>query len=707
MAEHLISGKDALDAIPDFKLIGRDSELKNLSALMVRKYSNSVILVAPSGVGASALCLGLQALKDAPNAPFDVVSKTLYWLDVDSMFTCGNPQQIDEAFQKVMTRMRRSMEPVLIIEDAGDFIDACRSHNASHFINSINALVKQNKLQVILETSDQDASKVLSWHSDLRESYTIMDLTEPTGENLTAIVTASATKLKEHHGVDILPDAIETAIELTQKYRQSGSASAQPKRSIELLDQSLASYRLAAHVEPPSVQRLKKQKTQTQETLTQIDALMSRHLDNQAKLKKYHASQREAEQTIAQLEDALLEENNKAPEEAPAQPSAPALSFQSLTTARQGSTKAQELRSKLNQFRTALVEHKSSYAQVVTEMNKELALDRDTVVAEFSNLSGIPVAKLGEDEKEILRELEANLKNSVFGQDPGVEKISNAIKVSRVGRRNKNKPQAAFLLAGPSGVGKTEVAKQIALQLLGDEKALTRFDMSEYMERHAVSKLIGAPPGYEGFDAGGILTNAIRQNRNRVILFDEIEKAHPDVFNLFLQILDDGRLTDNIGRLAEFSDCIIIMTTNIGQPHFLDKALTHKQAMQGCMEDLETTYRPEFLNRFNGRENIVGFQRLELPSIERIIQREVNDLTNSYKTQDVFITFPLEHISAFCADRYDPKIGARGLPGAIITELEPRVVDVLLDVNDAGAQFDVSYNVKTRLFDVSMTRQAA
>ena len=149
------------------------------------------------------------------------------------------------------------------------------------------------------------------------------------------------------------------------------------------------------------------------------------------------------------------------------------------------------------------------------------------------------------------------------------------------------------------------------------------------------------------------------------------------------------------------------MTTNIGQPHFLDKALTHKQAMQGCMEDLETTYRPEFLNRFNGRENIVGFQRLELPSIERIIQREVNDLTNSYKTQDVFITFPLEHISAFCADRYDPKIGARGLPGAIITELEPRVVDVLLDVNDAGAQFDVSYNVKTRLFDVSMTRQAA
>lgn len=707
MAEHLISGKDALAANPDFKLIGRDSELKNLSALLVRKYSNSVILVGPSGVGASALCLGLQALKDAPNAPFDVVSKTLYWLDVDSMFTCGNPQQIDEAFQKVMTRMRRSMEPVLIIEDAGDFIEACRSHNASHFINSINALVKQGKLQVILETSDQDASKVLAWHSDLRESYTIMDVTEPTGDNLSAIVTASAVKLKQHHGVDILPCAIETAIELTQKYRQAGTASAQPKRSIELLDQSLASYRLAAHVEPPAVQRLRKSRVQTPDIAAQIESLMAQHLDNQAKLKKFHNSQRDAEQTIAQLEEALNEENNKKPETGQDQDSAPAFSFQSLTSTRQGSPKAQELRSKLSQFQNALVEHKNNYAQVVAAMNADLALDRDTVVAEFSNISGIPAAKLGEDEKEILRELEVNLKNSVFGQDPGVEKIANAIKVSRVGRRNKNKPQAAFLLAGPSGVGKTEVAKQIALQLLGDEKALTRFDMSEYMERHAVSKLIGAPPGYEGFDAGGILTNAIRQNRNRVILFDEIEKAHPDVFNLFLQILDDGRLTDNIGRLAEFSDCIIIMTTNIGQPHFLDTALTHDQAMLGCMEDLETTYRPEFLNRFNGRQNIIGFQRLELPSIERIIQREVNDLTNSYKAQGVVITFPNEHIAAFCADRYEPKVGARGLPGAIITELEPRVVDVLLDSDDAGAQFDVSYNTQTRLFDVSMTRQAA
>ncbi|CAN0598789.1 unnamed protein product, partial [Laminaria digitata] len=173
-----------------------------------------------------------------------------------------------------------------------------------------------------------------------------------------------------------------------------------------------------------------------------------------------------------------------------------------------------------------------------------------------------------------------------------------------------------------------------------------------------------------GFEAGGILTNAMRTNRNRVILFAEIEKAHPDVFNLFLQVLDDGRLTDNIGRVADFSDAIIIMTTNIGQPHFLDDEITHDQAMEGCMVDLDDTYRPEFLNRFNGRQNIVGFQKLELPSIEKIIRREVDDLTSSYADHGVSINFTDEQISIFCADRYEPRVGARGLPGMINSDLE-------------------------------------
>lgn len=240
---------------------------------------------------------------------------------------------------------------------------------------------------------------------------------------------------------------------------------------------------------------------------------------------------------------------------------------------------------------------------------------------------------------------------------------------------------------GPSGVGKTEVAKRVAEALQGDAKSLLRFDMSEYMERHAVSKLIGAPPGYEGFEAGGILTNAMRVNRNRIILFDEIEKAHPDVFNLFLQILDDGRLTDNVGRVADFSESIIIMTTNIGQPFFLDMNLTFEAAEKLAKEELDTQYRPEFLNRFNGRQNIICFNRLELDSIERIVTRELTEVTESYKSSDVDVVVSQECIEKFCAEKYDARTGARGLPGFIISQLEPQITEYILEGKTGRLEF--------------------
>jgi ATP-dependent Clp protease ATP-binding subunit ClpB len=707
MSDYLITGKEAMDLHPGFQLIGRDKELSKLCSILVRKFSNSILLVGPSGVGASALCLGLQSLKDKEDAPFDIVSKSIFWLNVDDMFSSGDPSEIDSAFRRALNRMCQSVEPILIIEDAGDFIEACRGHGASHFINSLNGLVSSGKLQVILETNDRDASKVLSWHSDIRESYTILDITEPTGNDLMSIVNASARKLTEYHGVAISQDAISMAVDLTQKYRQSGSAAAQPKRSIELLDQALSSFRLSAHSEPPkaTVIRLRIENGQSitgdEENLS---AIMEEHALRQSKLLSYHASQRNAEKEILKIEEEIESEKSKrSTEDEPVKNTGP-MSFASLTARNaMGSPRQQEMTEKLLKFRDALKEHKKNYSKITEEMNAELILDKETVVSEFAKISGIPAAKLGEDEKVILRTLETNLKESVFGQNPAVEKIANAIKVSKVGRRNKEKPLASYLLAGPSGVGKTEIAKQIAKQLLGNSKALTRFDMSEYMERHAVSKLIGAPPGYEGFEAGGILTNAMRIDRNRILLFDEIEKAHPDVFNLFLQILDDGRLTDNIGRVAEFSDAIIIMTTNIGQPHFLDKNIDHVQAMEGCMIDLDDAYRPEFLNRFNGRQNIIGFQRLELPSIERIIRREVDDLTSSYEDHGVTIIFTDAEIKTFCEDRYDPKIGARGLPGAINSELEPRIVNALLDNTiENDVTFTVKYDTQSHVFDVEM-----
>jgi ATP-dependent Clp protease ATP-binding subunit ClpB len=701
MPHRLIGGAEMLARHPGFALIGRKNEMEKLCAILVRKHSNSVMLVAPSGVGATALCLGLQAMKTDPNAPFDIASKSLFWLDVDALFASGDSAEIEKAFRNAMDRLARAHDPILIVDDAGDLFEACRNHGTNHFVNTINGMMNAGKIRVILEVNDKDATKVLAWHSEMRESYTILDVPEPVGADLEAIVASVGTKLTEYHGIAITDEALRTAIDLTQKYRQAGSGHAQPKRSIEVLDQSLAAFRLAAHVEPPAAAALRKKVeagVATPEDHTALATMMATHAQRQAQLRTFQASQREAETAIAQLEESLADE--KAKNEAAGTPSVPA--FAALSGMGRGMGGGTQDR--LEGFRQALADHKKGYEALVKTMNAELALDRTSVLLEFARISGIPAAKLGEDAKAILRELGANLKKAVFGQDDAVERMANAIKVSKVGRRNRDKPLAAFMLAGPSGVGKTEIAKQIAKQLLGDAKALTRFDMSEYMERHAVSKLIGAPPGYEGFEAGGILTNAMRTNRNRVILFDEIEKAHPDVFNLFLQILDDGRLTDNIGRVAEFSDAIIVMTTNTGQPHFLNKDMDHVEAMKLCMEDLEATYRPEFLNRFNGRENIVGFQRLELPSIERIIAREVGDMAASYAEHGVEMVFGAEAIAAFCADRYDPKVGARGLPGAIVAQLEPRIVNALLEGPENGrSHFDIGYDTARRTFTVEHT----
>lgn len=688
MKDYLIQGSDYLAQSPGFALLGRKAELAQLSSILVRKHSSSVILVAPAGVGVTSICMGLQELKGRDDAPFDLVSKTLFWLDSNGLFATGKGDDIEKSFRTALSRLESYPQPVLVIEDAGDFIDGCRNVGALHFVNLLNAAVNTGRLQVIFETSDGDIDKLLKWHADIRESYTIMDVQEPDTGALLEIVTAAARKLEAHHDVRIDPEAVMAAIELTQKYRTAGNSRySQPKRSISLLDRAMSAYRLKAHETPPSAAPLKARieaGRATEDEKAEFERIMRVHADRQKRLRTFHRDQREAEEQIllltssqADLEARESEARQSRPEAEPA-PKNALTAFASMTQNAFGSRASQELATQMKMWKEALSQHREGYMGVAREINADLILCRTDVMSEFSAISGMPIAKLGENDMAMLRNLEADLKACVFGQDHAVESFANAVKVARVGRRNKDRPQASFMFPGPSGVGKTEIAKQAARILLGSPKALTRFDMSEYMERHAVSKLIGAPPGYEGFEAGGILTNAMRENRNRIILFDETEKAHPDVFKLLLHILDDGRLTDNIGRVAEFSDAIIIMTTNIGQPNFLRTDIDYPEQMELALAELEETYLPEFLNRINGRENIIGFKRLEMSSVERIITREIEDLVSSYAAHGVTIEVAEGTVSRFCEHRYQAKFGARGLPGVINSQLEPQIVNVLI-----------------------------
>lgn len=713
----LTRGEDYLAKAPKFRLVGREAELKKLSSILVRNMANSVLLVGQGGVGCTALCMGLQASKKDPDAPFDIVNKRFFWLDTDALFSSGDPVSIRESFQKMMGTLDRTPDSVLIIEDTRDFIEAARNIGTLHFINALCLAIKSKKTQIILEARDEDLDIILKSHSDLRELFTLVDLAEPEGDALFRIVSERAEHLHEFHRIRIAENALRTAIELTSKYRSrdAGMSRAQPERSVSLLDRALSTYRLGAHRQPPGLAEAEaaRKAAKSEKEIADADARLAqvsgRWVESQEKIKSLYKRQRDGEVAVLELEEQLDKQieaetaARQSPDSQVGEITGRIAKFARLATgAGLESDAVRDLRDRIGKFQDEIATNRKAFDTLTKELNDHLELTRDTVLREFSQISGISVSKLNENEREKLRNLEAELKVRIFGQDHVVRSLSNAVKTARVGRRNQDRPQASFMFLGPSGVGKTEIAKALAASLLDDEKALTRFDMSEYMEKHAVARLIGAPPGYEGFEAGGILTNAMRKNPLRILLFDEIEKAHPDVFNVFLQILSDGRLTDNVGRTVSFSESIIIMTTNLGQPHFLNPKFSVEEANAEALKEVEKTYRSEFLNRFAGRQNIICFNKLDLPSIEKIVRREFDSIDRTYAQEGIKVTVAETDLKAFCKGHYDPAIGARGLPGFIQTNIEPIIVNMILE-SDKRGKLDLVYNPKRAAFEIKDT----
>lgn len=696
---------------PNFKLVGREHDLERISSILLRQTCNSLLLTGPGGVGISALVRGLQATKALPDTPFDIIVKKFFWLDTDSLFSSGDSSKINEDFQRLLKQLEQTPESVLIIKDTFNFIDAAQNTGNSHFINALNKADKSSRFQVILEVRDDQINTVLKWNSTLPEQYTLYDAKEPVSGDLRLIVGSVAEELTAYHKIRIDASAIDEAIHLTSKYRDSlGLGGAQPQRSISLLDRALASYRQFTHKHHPKITDLsarlanaagKKEKAELQ---SQLDQWIQDWEDLRAEIGKTYRYQRDGESLRFRLQDELAalreEKKNHAPPESSA-----ARTFAQLAAQGFDSPKEAEIKSKIRQIDKEIASNMEQHDKLVAIANQDLLLTRAEVITEFSKISGIPTTKLDENEIENLINLEKNLLSRIFGQDEVVRHVSNSIKVARVDTMDEPGPSVSYLFLGPSGVGKTELAKAIAQYAYGDEKSLVRFDMSEYMEKHAVAKLIGAPPGYEGFEAGGILTNLVRKKPVGVYLFDEIEKAHPDVFNIFLQILSDGRLTDNIGRTVDFSDIIIIMTSNIGQAYYLDRNMSDEAARTLAMEELNRTYRSELLNRFNGRENILHFKRLSLAVIEKIIHREIDKLNLSYTSMGLEIEVQNACITNFCNDHYDLVRGARGLPGYIKANLRPIMVNYILAHPGEQGKFCTSYNTEQKKFEVFFSRK--
>ncbi|MDO6525269.1 AAA family ATPase [Motilimonas sp. 1_MG-2023] len=736
---HLIRGRDKLAQQPDFQLVGRDKELKQLAGVLMRKQANSVLLVGTGGVGCSALCLGLQASKNDSEASFDIINKRIYWLDTDGLFASGDPSAMNEHFQKLLRTLSRSKESILIIEDARDFIEAARNNGCTNFINALVREIRMNKFQVIFETRDDDLEVVLKCHSDMREYYTMLDIKEPAHESLTEIITVTSKRLEQHHKITISEGAIATAIDLTNKYRvrEMSLSRAQPERSLNLLDRALTTYRQRAHAAPAELTQLNQQLSlieaaiagdesseflhvpteqllsKKSELLQLISQQQEQWQSIQQQLRKCYKNQRDGEEGLIELENALLKQQEVEQAQGDTKPEPETLdqfrSFSASLAAGFESEAISKIRAEIAQMEAYVKENKQAFEQLTRQVNANLCLDVDSVLAEFSAISGIATDKLNQDERSKLLKIHSVLNSRVYGQDHAVDQLADAVRVARVGLKDPEKPQASFMFLGPSGTGKTELAKALAAALFDDERALLRFDMSEYMEKHGVAKLIGAPPGYEGYEAGGILTNSMRSNPRVIVLFDEMEKAHPDVFNVLLQVLDDGRLTDNRGLTVSFGEAIILMTTNIGQPNFLDENLSFDEAVSETMKELDQVYRPEFLNRFNGRENIVCFNRLDLAVVEKIARREIDKLNRQIKAsgKNININISDQTLADICQDIYVPAIGARGLPGYITTRIKPAVANTLLQTPDAEGEMLIKYDITTKQLNISApTKQA-
>jgi ATP-dependent Clp protease ATP-binding subunit ClpB len=707
---YLVRGREYLAQYPNFTLVGREHDLERISSILIRKSSNSLLLTGPAGVGVSMLTLGLQAAKNSPDTPFDLIVKKLFWLNCDALFSSGDSAKINNEFQSILKKLMQTPESVLIITDTANFLEAAHNTGNAHFINALNNADKANNFQVILEVRDDKLSNVLKASTNMPELYTLYDVKEPIGDDLRSIVSSVAKELSAYHKIEVDEDAVEEAIHLTSKYRDSlGLGGAQPQRAIALLDRALASYRQLTHKQHPKIIELMNKiakstnETEKQDLQQQLEQWQQDWQELKSEINKTYQYQREAETLRFKLQDEINqlqeeEDNNKNSE------STTIKTFAQLTAGGFDSPAVTKLKEKIRQIDAEIVQNNEQHQKLVMLANKDLRLNRQEVITEFSKVSGIPTNKLDENEVENLINLEANLLSRIFGQDNIVKHVANSVKVAKVDALEESGPAMSYLFLGPSGVGKTEMAKALAQYVYGDEKSLVRFDMSEYMEKHAVAKLIGAPPGYEGFEAGGILTNSVRAKPVGIYLFDEIEKAHPDVFNIFLQILSDGRLTDNVGRTVDFSDIMIIMTSNIGQPYYLDPNLSDEAACELATNDLNNTYRSELLNRFNGRENILHFKRLPMVVIERIIRREIDKLNQAYQPRGFSVEISDSCISSFCHDHYDLIRGARGLPGYIKANIRPVIVNhILQNPHDKGA-FKAVYNQQACSFDMTFCK---